>query len=1393
MLILLFIKAVTAGELPVRYLGIEQGLSNNAVMSICQDHNGFLWVGTYDGLNRYDGYGFKVFHNVIGDSTSLAFNTIYTIEEDQYRRIWVGGQKGLCVYNVLTSKFFKVRYTSLAGSLESLQDNVHSVKAVHPGYVLVATQHNGLLVFENGAANGFQVALDAEGQGGQGRGAAGDGGQDRGHAGEDHTRSADYDVTGLEQTPDDHLWIFVQHQGLFRYDPAHKKLLLINNSIGQANCLKADRKGRLWLATDDGLFLYDPGTNTYSGNCMPTKVKIVTLCPDKHGVLWIGSDGAGLYVLAGNSPLASPMTRGNGSALTNSNSVYTIYEDAEGRKWIGTLRGGVNVIDPAPLPFGKVVYEPGGNLVDNFILSFAEDEKGNVWIGTDGAGLRYWDRAKNSYRCYRHTAADPTSISSNFITSIIRDHQGDIWTSTWFGGVDRLNKKTGTFERYTCTNPVTDADENNVWLVFEDSQNTLWAGATNEGSLYYFDRALNRFVLFDKNLTNLQCLIEDSDRNLWAGNYQALIKIDRQHRKHSFITIGYPIRCLHVDRDKQLWIGTQGGGLFLYHANNGQFTQYTTSDGLPSNMLLRILEDKSGNLWISTFNGLTKFNLKARTFRNFTQFDGLQSNQFSFNAATALSTGEFLFGGIKGFNYFFPDSIRYSAVAPKVFLDGIKIDNKPIGADTSYISGRNMEEITEITVPYAKSIISMDFLALSFSGADKIKYAYFLDGWDKNWNYVNNVRTANYSRLAAGKYDFSIKVSLPDGRWSEETHLLRIIVLPPWYQTWWAYFLYALIFAGSVYLYIQYARRQERLKFEIKLAHLESEKEKNLAERKLSFFTNISHEFRSPLTLIIDPLKKAMRQPGGKVPVEDLTVAHRNARRLLSLVDQLLLFRKADSGVDILKIATIDIIALCNEVYQCFAQQAISREIKYRFTAPAEPIQIQGDYEKIEIALFNLLSNAFKFTPVGGSIDFVVRGTADGGTGTGEGIAGTAGSVGRTGEGVWIEIRDTGCGIAADDVARVFEKFQQVHAGSKGNSGFGIGLFLVKHFIERHKGTVSCKSTPGEGSVFSIRLFRRMPALGEAYIMERPEEGSARKFELLEELMEEDRGAAGEVPDMVSGGKMAEEVVTDKRSILLIDDNGEILGYLHRLFSPAYLLYTASNGEDGFRLAEEHLPDLIISDINMTGMDGIELCTKIKQSSTMGHIPVILLTAASASDVKLRGIEGGADDYFTKPFDSEHLMARVEAILKNRNMLQRYFLDSITLKESSVKVPKEYQDFLRKCITVIEENIDNEEFTMKKFSKAMGMSHSRLNQKVKAISGQRLNAFIRSIRLRRAAVLMLTEDLNVSQAAFQVGISDARYFREQFVGIFGITPSEYIKKYKPSFNKQLNTVRETGE
>jgi signal transduction histidine kinase/ligand-binding sensor domain-containing protein/CheY-like chemotaxis protein/AraC-like DNA-binding protein len=1332
-----------ADNYPVRYLGIDQGLSNNVVTTIYQDYKGFLWFGTYDGLNRYDGYGFRIFRNVIGDSTSLNNNTIYTIEGDAANNIWVGGLKGACVFDPVRSTFSRLQYQSWNNTTRHyVLDNIHTIHAA-AGLMLIGSQQNGLLVFENSTTPGRQIPLQ-----------------------HDNKTDANYDVTTIaSDSARNTVWLFIQQVGLCQYDPVKKQLRVVNSQIKQANCLKPDKQGNVWLGNENGLYQFNPATHQYSASYLTIQSKIVNLYFDKQQQLWIGSDGNGLLVLAPGASKAMPYVTPAGKSIVNSNAVYAIYEDTDGRKWIGTLRGGINVMESKTSSFTHITYNPPGNdnLVSNFIMSFCEDEKHNVWIGTDGAGLRYWDRQKNEFTQYTPNNR-PNAISSNFITSIVKDQNNEVWVSTWLGAINRFNRSTGAFTRYDCYNPVTHQKENNVWLLYQDAQNRLWASATNEGSLYVLNRQQDRFELFDNTITNLQCLAEDRQGDFWGGNYSTLIRIDRDRKQHIHYNIGYTLRCIHEDSYHNFWIGTQDGGLLLFDRKTGKYKRFTTADGLPGNTILRMLEDAAGNLWLSTYNGLCRFNPQTKTARNFSQSDGLQSNQFSFNAGLALSSGEFLFGGIKGFNIFYPDSIKEATEQPAIYLTGLKINNTIAEGSDPCVTARTLDKINEITIPFERAVLSLDFLALEYYGADKINYAYFLQGWDKDWNYVNHIRTANYSRLQEGTYLFKVKIMDPDGTWGHETQLLKIIVLPPWYRTWWAYLLYAVCFGGAIYIYIRYTRTQERLRYEIKLAHVENEKEKELMERKLTFFTNISHEFRTPLSLIINPVKEALNNE----PRNDLKTAYRNARRLLSLVDQLLLFRKADNGSDTCKIAAINLIQLCDEVYQCFIHQARTKNIHFQFTPAAAELTIYADYEKIEIALFNLLSNAFKFTPENGTIEF---------------------SVEETNNAVILSIRDTGCGIEATDSERIFEKFQQAHHGKR-QSGFGIGLFLVKQFIESHKGTVTCNSVLNQGTTFTITLYKGTAHLPANYELITNNPGEQNN--LLQELAAGAIQQPEEEPATKSikqEGKQAEEVITKNRSILLIDDNPEITHYLQQIFAPNYLVFAASNGDDGYKLALQHIPDLIISDIHMQGMDGIELCAKLKQSDLLGHIPVILLTASTANETKLKGIEGGADDYITKPFDKTLLLAKVETILRNRNLLQRFFFDSITLKETNTKVPAEYQEFLRKCIAVIEQNIDTEDFTIKKFSKAMGMSHPALYNKVKSISGQSLNAFIRSIRLRRAAVLLLTENMNIRQAAFQVGINDVRYFREQFVKVFHMTPSEYIKKYRHSFNREYNVIK----
>lgn len=1324
--------AVRAGDdLRVNYLGIERGLSNNAVTSVYQDARGFLWFGTYDGLNRYDGYGFTVYRTVIGDPTSLPFNNIATIGGDGRGNLWVGGQKGIGIFDPVTGRFSVPAYLPCDGSAAvTVRENVHRLKSIGEDLMLAGMHARGLVVFERGSRVGRQVALDGSGN---------------------------YDVPCISyDSVRGRIWLFVQKKGLYRYDQRSRRLVLVCNALREALSLQVDVLGRVWLGTDNGLFRLNDDQKGYSENWMALRCRVVGIHVNARNELCIGTDGAGVWKLCPNANVATPLVSSAGVPLVNSNAAYAIYEDLEGRKWIGTLRGGVNVIEPRVSSFKTILY--GKNMVDNFILSFCEEANHNVWVGTDGAGLRYWDRKKNRWTEYVNDPKDGGTINNNFITNILRDDQDRLWVATWFGGVNRLDRATGKFAHYSCFNSRTGSEERHVWLLYQDRAKRLWASATNDGCLYLYNRGANRFELFDDAIQSLQSITEDREGVLWGGNYTSLIRIDRERKQHVFFTLGNPIRCLHEDRKGGFWVGTQEGGLLLFDRSTGKYKRYTTADGLPSNTILRILEDGHGNLWLSTYNGISEFAVAERRFRNFSVSDGLQSTQYSFNAGLTLSSGEMLFGGIKGFNTFFPDSVVQARQTPRVYLTGVRVQNKP------------MPTLPELRLPFDQAVLSLDFTALEYDGTEKINYAYTLAGWDKGWNYSNGSRTANYSSVHEGSYVFRVRVSHADGTWSREYELLRLVVLPPWYRTWWAYLLYGVCVVALVMAYVGYARSRERLRWDVKLAQLATEKEKELVARKVAFFTHITHEFRGPLTLIINPVRDMLRREnpllGGEIAGaggrEGLQYVYRNAQRLLGLVDQLLLFQKSESGSDVIKPAPVNIVELAREVWLCFVEAARMKKMCYSFEAPAGADWcLNVEREKVEIALYNLVSNALKYTPEGGKV-----------------VLGMIEAEGR----IEIFVRDNGMGIPEEVGNQVFDKFYQIRRNEVTSiSGFGIGLYLVKQFVEAHGGTVSYSSEKGKGTCFRLSFLKGVNASAEVV--------AAGLSPLMREMAEE----------APAGG----ELVSEKRQVLIVDDDAQLLAYMRQMLEADYTVFSASSGEEGLERAKRYRPDLIISDVHMDGMSGIELCETVKNDPVLGQAPVILLTASSSANNKLAGVRHGADDYITKPFDKDLLVARVGALLKNRERIEQSFFEGVTnggtvvkgvgsgkAVNDPVRISGEDKEFLDRLVAVVEENLDEDDFCIKKLSVEMGMSHSHLYQKIKELSGQSLNGFIRWVRLKKAAELLINTPCNVGEAALQVGISDLRWFREQFHKQFGLNPSEYIKKYRRVFSAKYYVNRE---
>ena len=1349
-LFLAFSLTVFPQDYQVKFLDLSDGLSNNSIIATYQDRDGFMWFGTYDGLNRYDGYNFKLYRNRIGDKTSLPFNTIYCIEGDSKNNIWIAGSNGACVFDRKKSDFHSLEYVSSTRGTKVLKNIIHQIKSVSDNLVWVTSQNYGLLLFENGSLVGKQIELKTQ---------------------NNEIVKHNYDAKVLEDdSANGRCWVYVVNVGICSYSYKSKSLKVVEPLLMDVKCMNISLDGNLWLGTDEGLYLFNTKSGLLSDNYFPNKCTVTHILIDKKKEMWLTTDGCGIYKLIGKNKKAIPYNVAKNNPLVKSNSIWSIYEDVAGNKWIGTLRGGISMISNSPKNFKNIKYNAkDGDPAENFILSFCEDEKKNIWIGTDGAGLKYWDKKTDSYTIYGNSDNAAHKISSNFITSIVKDNTNDIWVSTWAGGINRINPVTNSVTHFSCYNPFTKQIEKNIWFVYKDSKGYLWASATNEGSLYFFDRIKNSFVLFDKSIDNLQCLIETSDGKLWGGNYTSLFAIVKGTRKYKKITIGNPIRSIHEDKAKNLWLGTQEGGLLLFDRKTNKFKRLTTDDGLPSNTILRILEDNGGNLWLSTYNGICRFDKKSRTFRNFSVNDGLQSNQFSFNAGLKLSTGEFLFGGINGFNSFLPEDIKEFNQKNHLLLTDFYVNNQPIEqSKNAMITEWDYGKIKKVNLPYDQTTLSIEFVALDYNNADKINYAYYLDGWDNRWNYVGQGRKANYTRLSEGKYVFKVKTTNFRGGWNKEERLITVIVSPPWYRTWWAFMFYLLAGAGVIFGYTKYNKNKEKLKYKVKIAELERTREKEIAEKQSSMFTYISHEFRTPLSLIINPLKRAILKEDveNSSSVSDLVIAHRNAKRLLSLVDQLLLFRKAENDADELRVSAINVNTLCYEVSQFFVNQAKEQNIDYTFQIPEINIEIIGDYEKIEISLFNLLSNAFKYTPAGGKIGMLLA---------------------ETETEVDIEISDSGNGIAKNDLVIIFDKFKQVNSKAPigGSSGFGIGLFIVKYFVEKHKGTIICNSELGKGSVFKLTFLK-----GQAHFENLELSSVDQKMSpLVKELMAYDSEENVEQPNSISNNELHKIMLTDKRTLLIVDDNTDIRNYLIRLFSEKHIIYSADNGEEGLKLTNKYMPDLVISDIAMAVMDGLELCKKIKENDILSHIPVILLTASKNPETHLQGISDGADDYITKPFDDTILIARVESLLKSRNNLRKYFLDNITLKENTQKVPAEYQDILKKCITIIEANIHKRDFTIKNFATEMGMSHRTLYTKIKIISGQTLNAFIRSVRIRRAAMLMLTENMNITQASVEVGFEDPKYFRQQFVKLFGMTPSEYIKKYKNSFNADLNVIK----
>lgn len=1330
-------------------LGIEQGLSNNTVTTIFKDKLGFMWFGTLDGLNRYDGYKFDIFRHRFGNPNSLPNDIIMALNDDHYGNIWVGTQAGLAVLDHKTLKFSNVTFKNFAGKKLPVNNWINDIKKDQKGNLFVGTDVSGCLFFNSGSKEAVQIPVLNY-----------------------HNKTFNYSVNAIDLSDRNNLWVATDKFGLCRYDEIQKAFVQVYKPQQPVVSIQNDGRGRLWVGTASGLYHYQISKGEYAKfiakETEVNNAKITNCFLDRKNILWVMTDGEGIIKINVDGSYAIFKKHDDGFSLS-SNNLYTFFEDEQSRKWIGTFRGGIDILDAKKHKFrtyAKIPYKTN-SLANNFTFSFCEDKNKDIWIGTDGGGLSLWMRKTNSFKNFTYQSGD---LNDNCITSVV-NHQNEIYLATYRHGVAKYNAESHKFEAV----PFQSRNKFNcVWKLYNNQKGQLWAtvlrGVENgkeKNALFIYNDVLHTFMPAPFSVNEDIITITDDDKeNLWLGSFNGLLHANKNKGIDKTIHLGTAVRSIYKARSGMLWIGTYGRGLMCYDVLKNKFLNYTEVNGLCNNKVLNIEEDAKGNIWTSTCNGLSKINPKTGKIQNFYAADGLQSNQFYFNASAHLSTGELMFGGIKGFNIFSPDSLVESHDFPPLLLSELRVSNTTIDTRSEFVSGaNNLHTVSKLELPYNKAVLSVDYVALEYSLPEKIKYAYFLEGRDKAWNYVNAQRTVNYSHLNEGHYRLKIKSTNASGIWNKQERVIDITVFPPWYRTWWAYIIYLILCFLVIYAYYHYQKKQTKLKYDIKF-------ERELTDKKIEFFTNISHELRTPITLIVNPVKKLLQVNGDNPELVDLSTVYRNAQRMLSLVDQLLLFRSTDDEILAFQPQLIDIKETCHEVFLCFINQVKSKDINYQFKSPDVITNILADREKLELILFNILSNAIKYTSPHESVSLTLK---------------------ETDTDIQIIIADTGRGIPKDTGDKLFKKFYRLPQDgqeSASESGFGIGLYLAKKYVELHHGDLIYTSEIGKGTVFYVSLPKTVEAAGAI----KPELPNVKRSlnPMLKELMIDSSNQVDQNQPKADAHVMGlmSDIISEKPVLLLIDDDDEMRNYIREILEDTFIIFEADNTQRGFEIVLENEPDLIVCDVIMRGTTGMEFCSKIKESPSFSHIPVILLTGSTSPEIKLKGIECGAEDYITKPFESDLLIARIKSILKGRSTLKKYFFNEITLRNNTLKIPEEFGAFLSKCIAVVEAHLEDEEFSMKIFTEEMCMTRTTLSRKIKSISGLSSIEFIRYIRLRKGAELMIRTEMQIKEIAYQIGFQDLRYFREQFNKLFGMNPSDFIRKYRGKYveNQHLNPI-----
>lgn len=1328
-------------KLVFRNLDENLGLSNSNILSMVRDADGMMWYGTAYGLYRYDGTRTKIFLNT-KDSTSISHNNILKIFVGPGDKLWIKNVNGIFdIYNPENEQFS--RGLKVFSSIYHLaSDSVGGVMKDRQSRFWFTHPSKGISIYNEATKKTVYVQKN----------------DNKGSLFSNQT-------VAMAEAPDGLIWVVHSSGVIDLLDPNRlivtQTLRLPKDEIPSSATYEIliDSDGDAWIfdpERDLGVFKVDGYSHEVQANqenrgeFRLNNNMVKAIVEAKAGQIWLGTDHGGINVLNKYDGTVNYLAGENSQDNTMPhNVIYSLYKDSEDIIWVGTHKKGVAYYHQGLLRFSHVRknFADRNSLPFNDVNSFAEDSLGNLYIGTNGGGLFYHNRKTNTYKEYRHNPDDAKSLTGDVIVDLMIDHEGILWIGTYLNGLGSFDGKEFKNYNYPSENE-SGIPGPSIWKLFEDSTGKIWIGTLRSG-ISMLDKDRNKFHNYPAGsapfFTNNQYITgfaEDKQGNIWVSGGSGLNMLNYETGESAFYSetqgnglIDSNISDLYVDAEGILWISTLSG-LYYFDTADSTFIHFGKADGLPTDYLVDLIEDDDKNLWISSQMGLSYAEINRNvtpfsvTFQNFDQKDGLQAALFNKNAALKTSKGEFIFGGPNGYNIFKSENFAFERNNPAVVFTDLQLFNEEVKVGESLsnrvLLTKSLDKMDQLVLRHYENIFSIGFSALNFLYPEKNKYRYKLLGFNDDWIYLNDdLAKVTFTNLDPGTYTLVVQPGTVLDGWSLNEYKLDIRILAPFWKTPIAYFLYAMAIFAIIFYFRHQLLTRQREKFDKEQAMREAKRVQDLDRLKTKFFTNLSHEFRTPLSLILTPTEHLISGTENTGLLSQYKIIQRNARRLLKLINQLLDVKNVENGGLAFHPSEGDVVQFIKECVADFHELSENKHIHLNFETNTHVQQAIFDPDKLEKVLFNLLSNAFKFTQEDGAITVTLELQQE-----------------NEEKGILIlSVSDTGIGISKEDQLKIFERFYTTEGHKQQlNQGSGIGLSLVQDFARTMNGEITVESEPGMGSVFSLTI----PL---ALIL--PEN--------LDEEDEETSLSVGELKDV----------------ILIAEDHMEFRNYLRDCLSDTYQVITATNGAQGWDLAQQHIPDLIISDLMMPQMDGKEFCQKVKGDIKTSHIPVILLTAKKSEETMVQSLDSGCNLYLTKPFNLEILQLSVKNLLRERKVIQEQNRNKIQINASEVNVTSLDDQLIQKAVALVEKYMEDPQLSVEFLSKELGMSRVHLYKKLQSITGKSPIEFIRLIRLKRASQLLAKSQLNISEIAYMVGYNNAKYFAKHFKAEFSILPSEY--------------------